>query len=91
MNKSVRSLIKSCEPKVTTIKETKVIIITLSLDHLLGSLITHEMIICEDQPKKKTKGRELPSKLLGIMKKSLMTKKWFYSQEIQVLLQQKCK
>lgn len=41
---------------VTTIKETKVIIITLSLDHLLGSLITHEMTIGEDQAKKKRKG-----------------------------------
>lgn len=52
MNKILRTLRKCWEPKVTIIQEVQELK-TLPLHHLLGFLITHEMILGEEASKKK--------------------------------------
>lgn len=47
----LRSLTKSLQPKVMAIQEAKDL--TLLLDHLFGSLTTHEMMTGEDPSKQK--------------------------------------
>lgn len=52
MDKILRSVPRSWEPKVTAIQEAKDLK-TLCLERLIGSLITHEMMIGEEASKKK--------------------------------------
>ncbi|GAV73117.1 UBN2 domain-containing protein, partial [Cephalotus follicularis] len=56
VNKILKCLLKTWEPKVTAIEEAKDLS-TLPLDDLLGSLMTHELRMndqAKNEPKKKT-------------------------------------